>query len=89
MCIQACSCSKYHIVGNSQIGDFRTEIFRRLLVRAVLKDTTSPNFVEKTFMNSHKTKKFAKVFSLQSFPLHDSLCFLPILRFLASKISID
>ena len=30
-----------------------------------------PNFTEKTFANSHKTVKFAKVFSLESFPLYD------------------
>ena len=29
-----------------------------------------PNFVEKTFANSHKTTKFTKVFSLESFPLY-------------------
>ena len=34
------------------------------------KDATPPNFVEKTFANSHKTSKFAKVFSLESFPLY-------------------
>ena len=28
-----------------------------------------PNFAEKTFTNSHKTAKFAKVFSLESFLL--------------------
>ena len=35
------------------------------------KDTTPPNFVEKTFTNSHKTlsMKLVKVFSLKSFPL--------------------
>ena len=31
------------------------------------KNSTLPNFV-KTFTNSHKTLKFAKVFSLESFP---------------------
>ena len=34
------------------------------------KDTTSPNLAEKTFVNSHKTLKLAKVFSLKSFPLY-------------------
>ena len=33
------------------------------------KDTTSPNFTEKTFANSYKASKFAKVFSLKSFLL--------------------
>ena len=28
------------------------------------------NFTEKAFTNSHKTAKFAKVFSLESFPLY-------------------
>ena len=31
---------------------------------------TPPNFAEKTFANSHKTLKLAKVFSLKSFPLY-------------------
>ena len=30
----------------------------------------APNFVEKTFTYSHKTTKFTKVFSLESFPLY-------------------
>ena len=30
----------------------------------------SPNFTEKTFVNSYKTSKFVKVFSLESFPLY-------------------
>ena len=57
----------------SRIGekyDFCGENFRRLLTSAVPKDATSPNFVEKTFANNHKTAKFAKVFSLESFPLY-------------------
>ena len=29
-----------------------------------------PNFAKKTFTNNHKTTKFAKVFSLESFPLY-------------------
>ena len=29
------------------------------------KETTAPNFAQKTFMNSHKTAKFVKVFSLK------------------------
>ena len=29
-----------------------------------------PNFAEKTFAYSHKTAKFTKVFSLESFPLY-------------------
>ena len=34
------------------------------------KDITPPHFMEKAFANSHKTLKFAKVFSFQSFPLY-------------------
>jgi len=34
------------------------------------KDATPPNFVEKTFTNSHKTSKFTKFFFLESFPLY-------------------
>ena len=35
-----------------------------------LKDATPPNFTMKTFANSHKTSKFVKVFSLESFMLY-------------------
>ena len=45
---------------------FEGENFRRLLTCAVPKDATSPNFVEKTFTNSHKTTKFVEVFSLKN-----------------------
>ena len=71
----------YHIAGNFQgrklprIGekyDFRGENFRRLLACAVLKDATPPNFSDKTFANCHKTAKFMKVFSLESFPLYST-----------------
>ena len=34
------------------------------------KDAMPPNFTEKTFTNSLKTAKFAKVFSFKSFPLY-------------------
>ena len=71
----------YRIAGNfqgrklSRIGEkynFRGENFHRVLTCAALKDTTPPNFAEKTFVNSHKTAKFAKVFSLESFLLYSS-----------------
>ena len=39
------------------------------------KDVTLPNFLEKNFVNSHKTAKFVKVFSLKSFLLY-TVCFL-------------
>ena len=48
----------------SQIGekcDFRRENFRGLLAFAAPKDATPPNFMEKTFADSHKSAKFAKV----------------------------
>ena len=57
----------------SRIGEkynFCGENFRRLLASAAPKDATPPNFAEKTFANRHKTVKFAKVFSLESFPLY-------------------
>ena len=72
----------YRIAGNfrgrklSWIGekyDFRGENFHGLLACAAPKDATPPNFTEKTFTNSHKTAKFAKVFSLESFPLYGKL----------------
>ena len=48
------------------LGNFRGENFRGLLTSAAPKDATPPNFAEKTFVNPHKTAKFAKVFSLES-----------------------
>ena len=51
--------------------DFRGENFSGLLAFAAPKDAMPPNFTEKTFANSHKTVKSAKVFSLESFPLYD------------------
>ena len=51
--------------------DFRGENFCGLLAFAAPKDAMPPNFTEKTFANSHKTVKSAKVFSLESFPLYD------------------
>ena len=47
--------------------------FRKLLAFAVPKDTMPPNFTEETFVNSHETAKFVKVFSLESFPLYSIL----------------
>ena len=37
--------------------DFREENFHELLTFAIPKDATPPNFVEKTFANSHKNAK--------------------------------
>ena len=64
---------KYKFCGeNSQIANtIFVEKTHRLLTFAALKDTTLPNFKEKSFANSHKTAKFAKIFSLESFPLYN------------------
>ena len=47
-----------------QIGEKYTFLWRKFhgsLSCVTPKDATSPNFAEKTFMNSHKTTKFAEV----------------------------
>ena len=49
---------------------FSQRSFCGLLAFAAPKDTMPQNFAEKTFTNSHTTTKFAKVFSLESFPLY-------------------
>ena len=36
------------------------------------KECYAPNFAEKTVANSHKNVKFAKVFSLECFPLYST-----------------
>ena len=46
----------------------------RELVACATKGCHTPYFVEKTFANSHKTSKFAKVFTLKRFPLYGSEC---------------
>ena len=51
--------------------NFCRENFRGMLAGATAKRYHTPNFVEKTFAKSYKTFKFAKVFSLESFPLYD------------------
>ena len=48
-----------------ELVEFRGENFRRLLTCAAPKDAMSPNFMEKTFVNSHKTSKFVKCFPLK------------------------
>ena len=53
--------------------NFHGEKFHGLLALAAPKDTTPPNFAEKTFANSHKTVKFAKVSPSKSFPLYGIL----------------
>ena len=67
------------LVGNfrgrklSQFGRnkiFTENIFADCTLVSLPKDALPPNFVEKTFTNSYKTSKFAKVFSFESFPLY-------------------
>ena len=67
----------YRIVGNFRAKkkfanwwkyDFRAENFGELLTRAMLKDTTPPNFMEKAFANSHKTE-IRESFLPQKFPV--------------------
>ena len=57
----------------SRIGekyDVCREYFCELLAFAAPMDAMPPNFAEKTFVNSHKTAKLMKVFSLESCPLY-------------------
>ena len=57
----------------SRIGekyDSRRKYFCGVLAFSVPKDAMLPNLAEKTFMNTQKTVKFAKVLSLKSFPLY-------------------
>ena len=58
----------YHIVGN-----FRGRKLSRIARFCCAKGRHTPNFTEKTFAYSHKTAKFAKVFSLESFPLYGTV----------------
>ena len=67
-CMCKCVCVCEHMCNTR---NFCGENFRRLLTCATPKDTMPPNFMEKTFTNSHKTLKFPKDFSLESFPLYD------------------
>ena len=68
----------YHIAGNFRGRNFRELVKIRFSGRKLSriahfcsgKGCHGPNFVEKTFAYSHKTVKFAKVFSLESFPLY-------------------
>ena len=46
------------------------EFFAEKTFAGLLAGATLPNFAEKIFVKSHKTSKFAKVFSLESFPLY-------------------
>ena len=53
--------------------DSRRKYFCGVLAFSVPKDAMLPNLAEKTFMNTQKTAKFAKVLSLKSFPLYACL----------------
>lgn len=53
-----------------QIGDFRRENFHGCSLVLPMDATHAPKSAEKTFSNSHKTWKFAKVFFLKIFPLY-------------------
>ena len=53
--------------------DFRRENFHGLLTFTMPIDFMFRNFAEKSFTNSHKSVKFAKVFSLECFPLYGSV----------------
>ena len=48
-----------------ELAQRNDEIYRTVMVSIFV-----DHFVEKTLANSHKTTKFAKVFSLESFPLY-------------------
>ena len=52
---------------------FSQKKLSRIAAFAAQKDAMPPNFAEKTFANSHKTAKFTKLFSLESFPLYGIL----------------
>ena len=65
--------------------NFCGENFRGLLAFAVPTDAMPPNFTEKTFANSHKTVKFVKVFSLESFPLYGIFSEMVMVTFLDSS----
>ena len=56
-------------------GNFRWENFCVNCSLMPPKDAMPLNFARKTFMNSHKILKFAKVFFLKSFPLY-GMCLL-------------
>ena len=83
-CFPVAWLEKYCIAGNfrgrelSRIGEkyhIRGENFHGLLAFAAPKDGTPQNFMKKTFTNSHKTAKFAKVFPLENFPLYGNFSY--------------
>ena len=51
---------------------FRGENFHCLLTRTTYCPLSLQTITEKTFADRHKTAKFVKLFSLESFPLHGS-----------------
>ena len=68
----------YHVARNfhrrklSRIGGNKTFVKKSFADCPLVPPNNAmpPNFAEKTFMNSHKISKLAKVFSLKSFPLY-------------------
>ena len=53
-----------------QTGENKIYAEKRFTACLLSKDSSPSNFAEKTFMKSHKTSKFAKVFFLKSFLLY-------------------
>ena len=70
LCLQYCIAGNFRGRKLSQIDNFCEENFCGLARLCSTKGRHSPNFAEKTFTNSHKTAKFTKIFSLESFPLY-------------------
>ena len=72
--LTACLGQTYRIAGNFQgrklswIGEKYNFRFCRLLACATPKDTTPPNFEEKSFANSHKTVNLLNFFLSRKFP---------------------
>ena len=52
------------------------------------KDATLPNFLEKNFVNSHKTAKFMKIFSLESFLLYGMFSYLALIGHITSGLQL-
>ena len=76
--------SYYHIAETFEGENFHELVKNRIFAEkpfvdcslvSPAKDTTPPNFAEKTFTNSYKTSKFAQVFSLKSFLLYGTFMF--------------
>ena len=68
MCMRYPMSYMYRIVGN-----FRGRKLLQIARFCRAEGRHTPNFTEKTFAYSHKTVKFANVFSLESFPLYGTV----------------